>query len=397
MAFRLPIALVVAAAALIAPAAANATRVSFAMGEELASGVSPLANPPASLYYTDTRWKFGSDANESAVMDLLRDRDATVTYHLRYGRDFGPVPAGLPAPGNQPDALPSLRKLEARGIPWSAWLTVPYADGYWATEANGSQTRAAVVAFHEWAVANGLHPIAVSLDLEASAADTKTFGRAFRDPLRAATTMLGNLSPRRQCAAARFYRDEVVGWLKQRGYAVVAAAYPYVLDDLRDRDLALSDAMNLPLAFPGEFDTIGFMSMRTVFTEGGLPDPGRTLQSSYGADATRYYGPDAELILGVPGVGPYGGPNGRNALRQDIRTAAAVTRGGIGLYSVETVYRAYGGLDAVGEMLDAGEDPLPGAATARTAPAAQLARGAFQALDAVLGGFTRPNRWPPAC
>ncbi|MBJ7328566.1 MAG: hypothetical protein JHC95_01645 [Solirubrobacteraceae bacterium] len=384
------------------PASAGAARLSFAMGEDLVSGASPLDDPPAGTYYTDARSRFGGDAAENAALDAVQAGGATLTFHLRHHRDFGSVPSDV-ASANRADALPTIRKIEERGIPWTAWLTVPYSDGYWTTERNGPQTLAAVRDFDAWARANGLAPSGVSLDLESSTADTKTFARAFRDPFATARTMTRNLGPNRQCVAARYLRDEVVGWLRRHGYSVVASVHPWVVDDVRNRDLAISDAMNLPVVMPGEFDSVGVMAMRSVFTGGGLPDPGPTLQSSYGRDARRAFGDSAHLVLGVPGFGPYGGPGGLRALIGDLRTAAASTTGSVGLFSLETVVRAYGGPAAIGQLIAATEDPLPGTASRPPSAATRFDRAVYQALDGVLGPLTRvaagrpPTRWPNPC
>lgn len=415
--------LALAAAAIATPTAA-AARLDLAMGEEMEGAAMPVTGPPAAEYFERPRWKFGGDAQEDAVLEAVHAAGASITYHLRYRRDYGPVPPAYAAT-NQADALPSLRKLQARGIPWTAWITVPYTDGYWAAESNPERIREAVEAFDAWATAEDVKPAAISIDLESTVQDTAVLGAIGRDPLRAASVVTGNLDPARQCAAARAYRDDVVGWLREepRGYQVKAAVYPYLLDDLRDGDLALSDALDLPIAFPGEFDELGFMAMRSTYTDLGMPDPGPTLQTSYGRDARLRYGAGrGGLSLGVPGDGPYrnrpGRHDGRDALLYDLRMAATATTGTIGLYSVEKVFRHHGaaggapepalaeGLAAVRAAIAATDRPLTGWA-ARVAfipsPNTLIVRGLLRAADAVLGDLTlpltgqRPTRFAADC
>lgn len=389
----------------LAAAPAPAARLNLALGEEMVGGAPPVTHPPAAEYFERPRSTFGGEAEQDAVLDVIAAGGAEVTYHLRYGRDFGPVPPAYAAT-NRPDALPALRELEARGIPWSAWVVVPFSDGYWATERNAALTRDAVVAFDAWAADHGLHPTGVNVDLESSSADTATLGRVARDPFAAARMLLGNLGPARQCAASRSYR-ELAGWIRDRGHAATVAVYPYLLDDVRDRRLALADAQDMPVPFPGDWDRLDFMTMRSTYTDGGLPDPGTPLQYAFARDARRLFGSAGGAFLGVPGDGPYAGARGLRELTRDIRAAAAFFPSPVGLYSAERAYLAYGEQpEIIAGLIAAAGEPLTGGAAARAripTPATLLARGAFQTADALLAAVTRPltgrapNRWPGGC
>lgn len=397
-----------AAALLAAPATATAappgaSPVHLAAGEPVSGDAADfgdlLADP--SGYYREPR---RAALYTPAVWAMLRERGTTLSYHLRWRRDFGPVEPGQP---RIEDALPTLRAAAEHGVPITAWLVVPFTDGYWATEGNALMWRQVVEDFRAWAADHDLEFATVLLDFEASLQDTVRLGQLRRDPGSAIRAGWTGLGPRRQCRAARTY-VELIRWIQRQGLRVHVAAYPMYIDDLLNGDTALADAFGLPYLAPGVADEVGFMTMRSVYVDFTGIDPGTHLQLSYARDIQRLFGAEGQHVLGVPGVPPY---HHLGNVVQDIRALAAVGHTQIGLYSLETTVDTFGE-DGLRAVLDAGLEPLSPAELDRVrAPTAGtvLARTAYQAGDAALGLVTpaaswgnegrpsRPNRWPAGC
>jgi hypothetical protein len=262
-----------------------------------------------------------------------------------------------------------------------AWLTIPYADGYWLTEDNVGEYDHAVRDFAKWTHRVAFRPKEVLLDLESPLQDAAISSNLSRDPLPVVAMLDRNVGPAHQCVAMRGL-ERLAVWLDHHGYPTVAAAYPFLFDDISDGNVALSDGLDLPLPLPGEFGEVAFMVMRSVYASLIGTDSGSSILSSYIDAMKRWYGDTATFSLGVAGEGPY---TSLAALVTDTRLAAALTTGSVGIYSLEHALDAYGRA-GVSELFDAvlgAENDLVTAGL----PLAMTGRGA-PAL---------PNAWPPRC
>jgi hypothetical protein len=182
-----------------------------------------------------------------AVWRELKRRKAWIAVNMRYQRDFGPVPAGKSRFG---ELLPFLRTAKKYKVGIVAWLTVPYGGGYWATEDNVGLHQRMVRDFVTWSRRVRFRPEEVLLDLEASLSDTARLVKVLRDPLPFVQMVNRNVGPRHQCEAVHGY-ERIVRWLEDQGFVATAATYPFLLDDIQDGNVSLSDGLNMPVPRPG--------------------------------------------------------------------------------------------------------------------------------------------------
>jgi hypothetical protein len=388
-------------AAAVPAGAAPSGRMMFAAGEQF------VGVPTGSFEHTDASyWSERRDrrAYTPSVLRLLHRNGASLDLHLRYQRDFGPVPPGRP---RYRDALPILRAAAKYGVPVRAWLVVPYADGYWADEHNVAEVAAAARSFTAWARAGKFRFAGVLLDLESSLQDTRTFAKLRSDPGPVMDALRRNASPRSQCAAAGAY-DGVVAQLRGSGFHVMAAAYPFVLDDIANGDVALQDGLDAPLLLPGRYDNVGFMTMRTVMADLAGADPGPSLLASYQDAIAAFLPHQGSLGLGVAGLGAY---RSLATLVYDVRAAAMFSTRPLGLYSLDAAYLAYG-LPGLRAILAAARAPLSTAdarAAAEPSDGTRRLRSLLAGEDALVGAGTpaaavsrgeapvAPNRYPAPC
>lgn len=325
------IAILVLALLALSVAPAHANPVELAAGEQFVEPQAGDFSREDDAYYTDHR---DLSAYTPKAWRALRRSGATLTVHLRYARDYGPVPKRF---HRTRDVLPILRGARRHRVPVIAWLVVPYADGYWAHEGNAALMRKAVAAYFPWARRHRVRAKGVLIDLEASIQDTRTVFHLRDDPAAVIEMFRRNADPVEQCSVAARY-VELVDAIHAHGLEARAAAYPFVLDDVENGDVALSDGLNLPLLLPDVYDKVGFMTMRLVYEAITGEDPGPSLQSSYAATLDARF-PGSSLVLGVLGQDPYAA---LDTVVEDTRTVATVSREPIGMYSFETLVGAFG-------------------------------------------------------
>src|SRR5207302_642703 len=148
-----------------------------------------------------------TSAYTKQVWSVLASERIPLGMHLRYKRDFGPVPAGLP---KRSDGLKLVREANRRGVPVLAWLVLPFTDGYWSTEKNAAETAAAIEAFRTWRARHRLSFREIVLDPEMPIQTLGRFVTIFGGHPEALAQIYGlNIDPKTQCQAMRAYRDLV--------------------------------------------------------------------------------------------------------------------------------------------------------------------------------------------
>jgi len=345
-------------------------------------------------FYTPRLWR------------VLRRHRIPLYFNLRYRRDFGPVPAGMP---RRSDALRIIRTANRLGVPVWGWILIPYSEGYWAWEGGAAEHFRAIKSILGWAREKRVRLQGLALDPEPR----------LRTPFEMTAAIMGGsgggafesvfqptIDPLRQCAAWRGYAH-MVRWAERRGVRVSAAPMPAALDDIGDGRLALQDAANFILP-PAPWDELFFQVYRSVFTYYSGSDPGPGIISSYFAAAQREYGSVGQLSLGSAGRGPY---RRFASLLHDVRLAATLGAREVPIYSLERTLRAYGGPRSLVRLVKAAQSPFTGRAAVRsTAPTAEAKRlraavrradrGATAntgAITASRGAALVPNRWPGGC
>lgn len=396
------------------PCGAGAAPASGGAGQ---AGLDPgrsIAREPTSIGFWAGEAVPGTDWHEPATYWNRRDTHfytpalwrvlhryrIPLYFNLRYGRDFGPVPAGEP---QRHDALRIIRTANRLGMPIWAWVLIPYSDGYWAWEGAGGKQFRAVKSLVAWAREKRVRLRGIALDPEprlltpfaATAAIMGGSGGGAFESLFQPT-----IDPLAQCASWRAY-SRIPRWGARRGIPVSAAPMPAALDDVGDGSIALQDAANflLPAA---PWHELFFQAYRSVFAYYSDHDPGPGIVSSYFASAQREFGSVGQVSIGSAGRGPYR----RFAdLLHDVRLAATLGARSVPIYSLERTLRAYGGPTAVARLARAAANPYRGpGATRSIAPTsrANALRAAVRRADRGATATARaaaltPNRWPHAC
>lgn len=402
------------AVALLAPAVASAAREAAVGGQRAIARTGTTvgfwageAVPGTDWDVPETYWKRrDTHFYTPRLWRVLRRHRIPLYFNLRYRRDFGPVPAGMP---QRNDALRIIRTANRLGVPVWGWILIPYTEGYWAWEGGAAEHFRAIRSIVGWAREKRVRLQGLTLDPEPR----------LRTPFEMTAAIMGGsgggafesvfqptIDPAGQCAAWRGY-EHMVRWAERRGVRVSAAPMPAALDDIGDGRLALQDAANfiLPTA---PWDELFFQVYRSVFTYYSGHDPGPGIVSSYFRSAQREYGSVGQLSLGSAGRGPY---RRFASLLHDIRLAATLGAREVPIYSLERTLRAYGGPRSLVRLVKAARNPFTGpAAVKATAPTPQAkklraairradraATAHTQPITAARGAALTPNRWPGAC
>ncbi len=404
-----------ALALLLAPQAASAADRSKLGGREA------LTPEPMTLAFWAGESVPGTDWDEPATYWNLR---ATRTYtprvwrvlsryripiylNLRYKRDFGPVPAGMP---RRNDGLRIVRKANRLGVPVWGWVLIPFSDGYWAWEGAAAEQFEATRALVRWAREKRLRLRGVALDPEPR----------LRTPFESTATIMGGnaggasfsavfqprIEPLAQCAALQTYA-RIPRWGERHGVRVAAAPMPAALDDVEDGRLALQDAADFILP-RGPWHAIYFQVYRSVFNYYSGRDPGPGIVSSYYRSAQAQYGAAGQLSFGSTGRGPY---KRFAALLHDVRLAATLGATELPLYSLERTLNAYGGPSSIARLARAAQHPFAGPAASKAIKATtgsgalraavrradRAAASATPGITAARGTRMSANAWPDGC
>lgn len=337
---------------------------------------------------------------------VLRRNQIPLYFNLRYRRDFGPVPPGMP---HRHDALKIIRTANRLGVPVWGWILIPYTDGYWAWEGAAGEQFDAVKAAARWARAKHLRLRGLALDPEPPV----------RTPFERTAAIMGGgtdatlsaffqqaIDPAGQCTAWRGYAH-IVHWARRHQIEITAAPMPAALDDIEDGRLALQDATGFVVP-DAPWDELYFQAYRSVFAYYSGHDPGPGIVASYFRSARREFGSLGQISLGSSGRGPY---RRFASLVHDVRLAATLGAREVPIYSLERTLRAYGGPRSLIRLVRAAQHPFAGPAATRTrAPTdrATRLRAAVRRADraatastlpitASRGASLPPNRWPDGC
>jgi hypothetical protein len=352
-----------------------------------------------------TYWN-GADATAmtAQVWNVLATNHVPLYFHLRYERDFGPVPRGHT---RHLAALHLVQHANRLHVPVIAWLVVPFTNGYWAYEGNAAIQQRALEAWQQWTQQHHLHFREVVLDLEFSYQGLQKFlgGLAGR-PDQLAAFMQHNIDPAGQCTAMRDYRN-IIDWAHARGVRITGTPVPFALDDLDDNHVAMQDALDIAAFPPLGYDQLYLQAYRGSVAQAIGVDPGSAWVASYAESMRNDFGSHGQVSLGIGGQLPY---DKIGTLTTDIRMLAALGVTGIPIYSLETTVKTFGAA-GLRTIVHAGSQPLTGTALAvATAPTPQSigTRRFFDSIDALATSLTLekttaagqprgPNAYPGGC
>jgi hypothetical protein len=201
---------------------------------------------------------------------------------------------------SNPTLVDLLITAQTLGVEVRAWLLVPHEEGYWACEENADEFYNFTVEFIAWCDTHELNIEWIIIDLEPSWQLTHKLINNITDGnyLNALATVVSNINPGQFYNAAGSYQL-LVDYAHTNGFKVHCVTYPIVLDDLEDDDVALQDALNIPVT-PVGWDEISFMVYRSTYNElVGMGDLSSYLVYSYALDAYEYYGDSAAIDIGI--------------------------------------------------------------------------------------------------
>ncbi len=123
-----------------------------------------------------------------------------------------------------------IRKLNRAGIPLTAWLLLPHAEGYWFNLNNTPQALRRYQDFRAWSRQHGLEWQAVGLDIEP---DINTLQMLPRQPLSALRRMLGKLGDGARLENARRTYQSLVAQIHADGLRAQSYQFCVMLDERR--------------------------------------------------------------------------------------------------------------------------------------------------------------------
>lgn len=357
-------------------AAAGAPRVGFWTGQSTIGCLSvDVTTCPRDL-----------SAYTPAVWSALADTGGELYIDLTYGSDFGPVAPGANA---RTDGLELVRQANAHGVPVKAWLIAPLGHGTFANEDNADFFDDAVHAIVPWIHDNGLVIDEVVLDLELPVGYQAVIDAT--DPVQLVTTH-APIDPAHQCAALRQYADTIT-WAHHQGMPVGGSPMPFLVDDIADGDMALSDAIDAAPIVPTGFDAVYVQAYRTY------SNAGADYVAGYFDQMQQLFGTAGQVSLGDTSMStaPY---TQLPALVDDVRLLAAMGASAIPIFSLEGTVKAYGA-DGVRQIVSAAASPMSAderTAAAHTTTQTGLTRGFFATLDETASSISlAANPWPGGC
>ncbi len=340
------------------------------------------------------------------LWSVLRENRIPLYFNLRYRRDFGPVPPGMP---HRKDGLAIVRKANRLGVSVWAWILVPYTSGYWSWDGAAAEHFDAVKALASWARERHVQLRGVVLDPEPQ----------LNTPFETTAALMGGgtgaelpsllqrtIDPAGQCAAWQGYA-RIARWARSHRVRLAAAPAPLALDDIEDGRLTLQDAAGFVVPNAG-WHALFFQAYRSVFSYYLGHDPGSGIVSSYFRSARGEFGETGQVSLGSSGRGPY---RRFSRLVRDVRLAATLGARHVPIYSLERTLRAYGGPRSVVRLAEAADRPFTGSGRARASaptPRARAVRAGIRRVDAATLAATSlatdgngtpllPNSWPYGC
>ncbi|MEV8322267.1 hypothetical protein [Kitasatospora sp. NPDC056731] len=364
---------------------ALAAQVAFWAGQSVQPclAVDPLTCPRDLSAFTDTVWNTLAAGHSPLYLDLV------------YGSDFGPA---LPGENQRTDALALVEQANTRGVPVSAWITVPLSDGTFDTEQNAALVQSAVEDFHVWSLAHDLQFSQAVLDLESPTGDQAVAQALTQKDLTGFNALLNanSLDPAAQCRAIHTYAD-TIAWAHQNGMRISGSPVPYALDDLDNGSIALQAALGITAFPPTGYDQYFLQAYRAF----GI-DLGSGYVASYFADIQRYFGTAGQVTIGNTGIPPY---DNLTTVVNDIRMLTGLGATTIPVFDLEGTVKAFGA-DGVTALVQAGRNPMTGSeltAATQMSVTGAAARALFHTLDTAATTATplttghQPNPYPGAC
>jgi hypothetical protein len=224
-----------------------------------------------------------------------------------------------------PQRAEVVRRLNAAGIPVTAWLALPADQGYYFNAGNAPQAAARFAKFEKWTAAFGLRWAAVGLDIEPGVQEFAALQQGHR--WKFAATLVRRYFDTGSVTRARQAYAELIRQIQARGYPVQTYQLLFMADERRVHTTLLERLF-------------GLVDVRS-------DDEVLMLYSSFkhesGGALIWKYGPDAQtIVVGVTAGDPQPDPKFRplnwEELSRDLVIASHFTRE-VGVYSLEGCVR----------------------------------------------------------
>lgn len=135
-----------------------------------------------------------------------------------------------------------VRRLNAAGIPVTAWLTLPGNQGYYANAGNAPQTAARFTEFEKWTTDNGLSWKALGLDIEPSLGE---FGMFANHKAQLAFLLVRRALDFGRMRRAREAYAALIQQIQCHGYSVQTYQFALIADERRARSTLLERIFGL--------------------------------------------------------------------------------------------------------------------------------------------------------
>lgn len=248
--------------------------------------------------------------------------DPAITEHLRAlgaGVSLGLVDLGA-------KRAEVVRHLNEAGVPVTAWLLLPMAQGYWFHQDNAPQAAARYEHFRAWTARQGLRWDGVGLDIEP---DIHELRRALESRWRVLPELLPRLFRGGRLRRAWQAYGALVERIRADGHRVDGYQFPFILDERREGSTLLQRLSGV-LELPVDREVLMLYS---------------SFVRPYGPALLWSYGPEAQSIaVGITGGGVElpdsvdETPLGWEELSRDLRLARRWTED-LHLFSLEGCVR----------------------------------------------------------
>jgi hypothetical protein len=205
-----------------------------------------------------------------------------------------------PAHIGDPDLFTLLSEAGALGIEVRAWVVLDEEDGYWPNELNVDLFVAGVLAFADWFEQEGFDIgwFIVDMEIDWNLADSLFSHLENGQYIEAVMLLYNNVDPEMFAqSSAKF--QQLVDDLGARGYKTMVVTFSQILDDLKDDDTVIQDALNTPVSTV-QWDEVSTMAYSTVFdTLAGGMEFGPYMVYDYALSTIEHFGDTASIALGL--------------------------------------------------------------------------------------------------
>lgn len=213
-----------------------------------------------------------------------------------------------------------VRQLNAAGIPVTAWIALPGAQGYYLNASNAPQAAIRFADFQKWTAASGLRWTRIGLDIEPNLQEFSSIAIAVPAVLR-------RLFDAETVARARTAYQALIAQMEAAGYRVETYQFPFIADEREVGSTALERLF-------GIVDVRGDREILMLYSSFN-----RALDSAL----IWQYGPSAQAIVvgvtaGEPAPDTRPGPLTWEELSHDVMVAGHFSTV-VGIYNLEASVR----------------------------------------------------------